>query len=335
MSSLPSWRFKCRRNRSVKITQLRYALMVAQEKNFSRAADLCHVSQPSLSVAIKNLEEELDVTLFERIKNSLKVTEEGNKVLSQIATAVSEVDRVKEIADGLRGELSGTLRLGAIYSVGPYIFPNLIPNVHQNAPKLTLLIEENFTSTLLEFLAHGRIDMALVALPFDHPGMSTIPLYKEPFVAAVPKGHAWEGRNDIGGDELADEKLLLLGKGHCFRDQVLEICEDPHSFEDSSKGVHNIIEGNSLETIRHMVAVGTGITVLPTSALENFLCKSEHTCPKSASKTVRYAYFKNPAPSRDIALAFRTSYPNMQIAEMLKETILANLPNGCFPLDPA
>lgn len=317
----------------MKITQMRYALMVAQEKSFSRAAELCHVSQPSLSVAIKNLEEELDITLFERFKNTLKVTEDGQKILSQIHKVLQETDRVQELADSLRGELSGTLRLGAIYSVGPYIFPNLIPQVHRAAPQLTLLIEENFTSTLLEYLAHGHIDMALVALPFDHPGMTTIPLYKEPFVAAVPKGHGWEGRHDIEGDELAGEKLLLLGKGHCFRDQVLEICKTSHNFEDSTNGVHNIIEGNSLETIRHMVAVGTGMTVLPTSALENFLCKSEHTCPKSASKTVRYAYFKDPAPSRTIALAFRTSYPNMQIVHMLRDTILSHLPNGCLALD--
>jgi LysR family hydrogen peroxide-inducible transcriptional activator len=307
--------------------------MVAREKNFSRAAELCHVSQPSLSVAIKNLEEELNITLFERIKNSLKVTPDGEKILSQAARALSEVDQIKDVADSLRGELTGTLRLGAIYSVGPYIFPNLIPQVHEAAPNITLLIEENFTSTLLEFLAHGQVDMALVALPFDHPGMTTIPLYTEPFVAAVPRGHSWEGRMDVEGDELAEEKLLLLGKGHCFRDQVLEICERSHTFEDSSKGVHSIIEGNSLETIRHMVAVGTGITVLPTSALENYLCQAELSCPKSYAKTVRYASFKEPAPARTIALAFRSSYPNKQIVEMLKDTILDHLPNGCEALD--
>jgi len=316
----------------MKLTQLNYALMVAREKNFSRAADMCNVSQPSLSVSIKNLEEELGITLFERIKNEIRVTEEGQKVLHQAQIALEEIDHIKEIAHACKGELSGTIRLAAIYSVGPYIFPLILPEIHKAAPNITLLIEENYTSTLLEYLAHGRIDAALVALPFDHPGMQTIPLYKEPFVTALPKGHAWENRLDMTGDELADEKLLLLGKGHCFREQVLEICQRPHSFEDDSQGVHSFIEGNSLETLRHMVAVGTGITVLPSSALENFLCKAESTCDQRSQQSLRYAHFKAPAPSRTIALAFRSSFSNMGALHMICDVIKAHKPNGCIDL---
>lgn len=314
----------------MKIAQLRYALMVAQEKSFSHAAEKCNVSQPSLSIAIKNLEEELDVTIFERMKNEIKITDNGREILYQANKAITEIEHIQEIANACHGELSGTFRLAAIYSVGPYIFPIIVPEIHACAPKLTLHIEENFTSVLLEYLAHGKIDAALVALPFDHPGMTTIPLYTEPFVAAVPANHPWEGRDDIDGDELADENLLLLGKGHCFREQVLEICQFPHSFEGNSNGVNNIIESNSLETIRHMVAVGTGITVLPTSALENFLCSAEKTCPIRSSLALRYASFKDPCPSRTIALAFRSSYPSTQIIDILKDTIQNNLPNKCI-----
>jgi LysR family hydrogen peroxide-inducible transcriptional activator len=303
--------------------------MVAKEKNFSHAAEKCNISQPSLSIAIKNLEEELDVKIFERIKNNVKITDNGQKILDQAQNTIVEMERIREIANAGRGGLVGSLRLAAIYSVGPYIFPIIVPNLHRSAPNLTLLIEENFTSTLLEYLAHGKIDVAIVALPFEQPGMTTVPLYKEPFVAAVPAGHPWEGRNDIDGDELAEEKLLLLGKGHCFREQVLEICKFPHSFDGTSNGVRNIIDGNSLETIRHMVAVGTGITVLPTSALENFLCLAANTCPKLSSQTLRYARFKDPCPSRTIALAFRTSYPNSKTIKLLKEVIQNNLPNQC------
>jgi len=316
----------------MKLTQLKYALMVAEEKSFSRAARLCNVSQPSLSTAIKNLEEELNVTIFDRGQNNVKITGDGNLILSQAQKAMREIDHIKEIAEATADQLSGTLRLGAIYSVGPYVFPNLIPKVHMNAPKLTLLIEENFTSTLLEYLAHGKVDMSLVALPFKHPGITTIPLYIEPFVAAVPADHAWVGRTDIEGDELENEKLLLLGKGHCFREQVLEICKTDHSFENTSKGVHNIIEGSSLETIRHMVAVGTGITVLPASSLENFLCSADLTCPKRSSQTLRYAFFKNPVPSRTIALAFRSSFQKKKTIDMLVETIQSQLPSGCLKL---
>ena len=313
----------------MKLTQLKYALSVAEEKNFSKAAQACNVSQPSLSVAVKNLESELNVTLFERIKNDVHLTNDGAKILKQAQIALNEIEQIKQIAQSTKGDLTGSFKLGAIYSVGPYIFPNLVPTIHDAAPEITLLVEENFTSVLLEYLSHAQVDAALVALPFEHPGMEIIPLYEEPFVAALPKDHVWARREDLCGDELADEKLLLLGRGHCFREQVLEICTSEHSFEDSTNGIHNIIEGNSLETIRHMVAVGTGITVLPTSSLENFLCSAQQTCPVKSSLAIRYAHFKDPVPSRTIALAYRSSFPNKQAIEMIVESVKKALPNGC------
>ena len=313
----------------MKLTQLKYALSVARENSFSRAAEACNVSQPSLSVAIKNLEEELNVTLFERFSHDVQQTREGEKILRQASLAMEEIERIKQIAESTKDELSGPFRIGAIYSVGPYIFPKLIPQIHNGAPDMTLLVEENFTHVLLEYLAQGKVDAALVALPFDHPGMETIPLYNEPFVAALPQGHEWEGRDDLCGDELVGRKLLLLGRGHCFREQVLEVCSEPHALEDDSDGLHNIIEGNSLETIRHMVAVGTGITVLPTSCLENFLCTAQQSCPMDHSQTVKYAYFKQPTPSRTIALAFRKSFPNTKAINAVVDAVGRALPNGC------
>jgi LysR family transcriptional regulator, hydrogen peroxide-inducible genes activator len=316
----------------MKFTQLKYALKVAQLKNFSKAAQECNVSQPSLSVAIKNLEEELNTPLFERFKNDIQLTSNGEKLIKQIRYALEEVDKVKLMAASMQGELTGSFKLGAIYSVGPYVFPNLVPAIHQLAPKMTLMVEENFTATLLSYLAHGQVDAALVALPFDHPGMNVIPLYEEPFVAAVPKGHPWEERDDLSGDELADQKLLLLGRGHCFREQVLEICQQDHSFEDSSDGIHNFIEGNSLETIRHMVAVGTGITVLPSSSLENFLCSAQNACPVKSSLALRYAHFKDPVPSRKIALAYRSTFASVDVINIIIKAVMNTLPYQCRAL---
>lgn len=316
----------------MKLAQIRYALAVARERSFSRAAQSCNVSQPSLSVAVKQLEDELGIPLFERFKSEIKITEAGLLVLEQAQKALDEIENIRQIANSSHDSLSGSLRFGAIYSVGPYLFPRLVPALHARAPELTLLVEENYTAGLSDRLKRGEVDAIIVALPFDEPGVEVEPVYDEPFVAAVPKGHRWEGRNDLKGDELAGEKLLLLGKGHCFREQVLEICQACHHLEDTSEGMHSIIEGSSLETIRHMVAVGTGITVLPASSVASFLCTSV-TCPERKSLTVKYVHFADPAPYRRIALAWRSSFPNPRAIEVILEALREAPPPGVSLLE--
>ena len=215
------------------LTELRYIVAVARERHFGRAAETCFVSQPTLSVAVKKLEDELGLTLFERGPGEVSVTPGGRKIVEQAQRVLEEASRIREIAAAGKDPLAGPLRLGAIYTIGPYLLPKLIPILRRNAPAMQLLIQENFTHRLADELRSGEVDVILVALPFETPGVMTRAVYDEPFMVAVPKGHPWEGRKRVTSEELTSESLLLLGEGHCFRDQVLEICHTVRSRERS------------------------------------------------------------------------------------------------------
>ena len=296
------------------LTELRYIVAVARERHFGRAAETCFVSQPTLSVAVKKLEEELGVTLFERGPAEVSVTPAGQRIVEQAQRVLEESARIKEIAAAGRDPLAGPLRLGAIYTIGPYLLPKLIPILRKSAPSMQLHIQENFTHRLAEMLKSGEVDVILVALPFEEPGITAQPVYDEPFVVAVPKGHPWEGRKRVSSEELTRESLLLLGEGHCFRDQVLDICHTVRSKDRSP--IARTVEGGSLETIRQMVAGGVGITVLPGTSVSS-----------SGSDLVRVVPFAKPVPTRRVGLAWRRSYPRPEAIEALRQGILAcNLP---------
>jgi LysR family transcriptional regulator, hydrogen peroxide-inducible genes activator len=290
------------------LTELRYVVAVARERHFGRAAEACFVSQPTLSVAVKKLEEELGVVLFERGPGEVTVTPPGQKIVEQAQRVLEEASRVRDVAAASRDPLAGPLRLGAIYTIGPYLLPKLIPILRRNAPAMQLHIQENFTHRLGEALKSGEVDVILIALPFVEPGIETAPVYDEPFFAAVPRDHPWAARKEITSRELRKESLLLLGEGHCFRDQVLEFCHASHA---------RAIEGGSLETIRQMVASGVGVTVLPSTSVN----------PGSGDPLIRVLSLK-PAPSRRVGLAWRRSFPRPEAIEVLRKSILAaNLPN--------
>jgi LysR family transcriptional regulator, hydrogen peroxide-inducible genes activator len=298
------------------LTELRYIVAVARERHFGRAAEACFVSQPTLSVAVKKLEEELGVTLFERGPGEVTVTPGGQSIVEQAQRVLEEASRIREIAAAGRDPLAGALRLGAIYTIGPYLLPKLIPILRRNAPAMQLLIQENFTHRLAESLKSGEVDVILIALPFAEPAIETRAVYDEPFMVAVPKGHPWEGRKRVTSDELTRESLLLLGEGHCFRDQVLDICTVVRSRDRSS--LSRTVEGGSLETIRQMVAGGVGITVLPATSV---------TGNPAPSDLIRILPFGKPVPSRRVALAWRKSFPRPEAIEVLRKSILAcNLP---------
>jgi LysR family hydrogen peroxide-inducible transcriptional activator len=292
----------------VTLTELRYIVAVARERHFGRAAEACFVSQPTLSVAVKKLEEELGVQLFERGPGEVSVTPPGHKIVEQAQRVLEEASRIKDLAAAGRDPLAGPLRLGAIYTIGPYLLPKLIPILRRNAPAMQLHIQENFTHRLSDALKSGEVDVILIALPFDEPGVATRAVYDEPFLVAVPKGHAWEGRKRVTSAELTRESLLLLGEGHCFRDQVLEFCQTSRT---------RAIEGGSLETIRQMVASGVGVTVLPSTSVN----------PGSATELIRIVPFARPVPTRRVGLAWRKSFPRPEAIEALRKSILAcNLP---------
>ncbi|MCG5512137.1 hydrogen peroxide-inducible genes activator [Ectothiorhodospira shaposhnikovii] len=295
------------------LTELRYIVAVARERHFGRAAEACHVSQPTLSVAVKKLEEELGVMLFERSKTEVSITPVGEEVVQQAQRILEEVDTLVDLARQGKDQLAGPLRLGAIHTVGPYLLPHLVPEVHRRAPQLPLIIEENYTSRLAEGLRQGDLDAIIVALPFEQPGVVTLPLYAEPFVAVLPADHPLARRQKLDIDELAEENLLLLGAGHCFREQVLRACPACHSAVTSGNRIQHSVEGSSLETIRHMVVTGMGVTILPCSAAG---------ADRYAQHLLAIRRFNDPVPERQVALAWRSSFPRPRAIEVIRQAIL-------------
>ena len=287
------------------LNELRYVVAVAHERSFGRAAARCFVSQPALSVAIQKLEEELGTLLFERGKSEITVTPVGARIVEQAQKVLEEAARVREIAAGGRNQLAGTLRLGVIYTVAPYLLPDLIPALHVRAPQMPLDIEENLTENLEAELKSGRIDAAIVALPFAPPGIAAEFLYEEPFQVVVPQSHKWAKRKSVHPDELAAENMILLNVGNCFRDQVLDACPE------LNRATSHLTRTNSLETVRNMVASGLGISVLPRDALT----------PRYHSRMVVSVPFAKPVPTRRIALAFRKSFPRPAAIEAIRDAV--------------
>ena len=286
------------------LNELKFIVALAKARNFRKAAEVCFVSQPALSLAVKKLEDELGVLLFERNRNDVTMTAVGELVIEQATRAIEEANRVKEIAKQGNDQLSGILKLGVIYSVGPYLLPEIIPILRKTAPEMPLIVEENLTSNLETQLRNGVIDVAIIALPFELPGVITMLLYEEEFVAVVPNSHEWATRLDVNVAELADEKVLLLNSGHCFSNQVLQACPSL-----SSNG--EVLQGNSLDTVRNMVASNLGITVLPISA----------TMSQYQNPLIKVIPFKKPVPTRRIALAWRKSYGRVQAVEEIAKAI--------------
>jgi len=296
----------------VTLTELRYVLAVVRQRHFGRAAESCHVAQPTLSVAIKKLEEELGVVLFERGGGGeVTVTPAGERVAEQAARIFELVDGIKDLAAGSRDDLAGSLRLGAIYTIAPYLLPSLIPILHHMAPQMPLILEENYTRVLTEKLRRGELDAMLIATPVEEAGILTLPLYDEPFLVALPVEHPLRKKKSIGSDELERENLLLLGTGHCFRDQVLQACP---ALNRSASGLAKTLESSSLETIRQMVASGVGVTVLPCTA----------TRAHDASEgMIAMRPFKGLAPSRQVAIAWRRNFPRPRAIEAIRQAVMA------------
>ena len=300
------------------LTELRYVVALSQERHFGNAARRCFVTQPTLSLALAKLEEELGLRLFERNKNEVIVTPAGEGIVEQARRVLDEAAKIPAMAKGRRDPLEGALRLGVIPTIGPYLLPSLIPALRRRAPRMPLAIEENFTGNLAPMLREGEIDCAIVALPFVVPGVETRALYEEPFRVVVPEGHPWAKKKRVRGDELVAEDLLVLNAGHCFREQVLEACPG-QSNTASPEGR----SGSSLETIRNMVASGLGVSVLPAMALE---------APFGTTKLVREIAFADPVPSRKVAIAWRASFARPEAVEAVAKAVAESRLAGVKPL---
>ena len=315
------------------LTELKYIVAVAREKHFGKGAEACHVSQPTLSVAIKKLEEELQVKLFERNANEITVTPLGEEIIRQAQSVLEQAENIREIARRGKDPLAGPLRLGVIYTIGPYLLPDLVRQMIANTPQMPLMLQENFTVKLLEELRNGEIDCAILAEPFPDTNLAIAPLYDEPFMAAVPSSHALAVRSGITAEEIKQETMLLLGNGHCFRDHVLEVCPEFARFSSNSDGIRKSFEGSSLETIKHMVAAGMGITLVPRLGVPKEAlaeqeaaqtgAKSKLKLPAEQPSFIKYLPFEGHIPSRRVVLAWRRSFTRYEAIAALRNAIYA------------
>ncbi|MGB1237527.1 MAG: hydrogen peroxide-inducible genes activator [Pseudomonadales bacterium] len=290
------------------LTELRYIVTLAKTQHFGRAAQACFVSQPTLSIAVKKLEEELNVAVFERTKNTVRPTDVGLKIIEQAKVVLQQSETIKELAMADADQLATPLKVGAIYTIGPYLFPKLVHQMRGLAPQMPLYIEENYTHKLREKLLNAELDAIVVALPFSEPDVVTRPLYDEEFLMLMEASHPWSERTCIAAQDLAQTELLLLGEGHCFRDQILNACS---SLQQAMNTQHKATEGSSIETIRMMVASGLGSSVIPKSAVY------AHTdMPMLVARP-----FSEPKPGRTVALAWRASFPRSKAIDCLVDAL--------------
>jgi LysR family hydrogen peroxide-inducible transcriptional activator len=300
------------------LTELKYIVAVARERHFGKAADACHVSQPTLSVAIKKLEEELDVKLFERSANEVSATPLGEEIIRHAQLVLEQAAEIKEIAKRGKDPLAGTLRLGLIYTIGPYLLPDLMRQIMKKAPQMPLMLQENFTVKLMEMLRAGEIDCAILAEPFPDVGLAT---------GALPMKHLLAKKKSITAEQLKNETMLLLGNGHCFRDHVLEVCPEFARFSSNAEGIRKSFEGSSLETIKHMVAAGMGVTLVPrlsvpAEALAETAKRKKHEDPDIAYLPIVDEAGGLP-PTRRVVLVWRKSFTRYEAIAALRNAIYA------------
>lgn len=248
------------------------------------------------------------------------MTHVGERVVEQAQRALEAIESVHQVAQSESDQLSRRLRIGAIYTIGPYIFPELIKNLRKRAPNLPLVVEENFTARLSEKLKAGELDVIIISLPYDEPNILTLPLYEEPFVVLLPAGHPLTKRRSLRPEQLEGESILMLGAGHCFRDQVVEACPACAAKSIGPGNAVFTVEGSSLETVRHMVASGMGVTVLPNSASGSSLYTKRQLAVRP---------FVKPSPSRQVALAWRASFPRPKVVDALRDAVAASSVGVC------
>ena len=297
------------------LTELRYLVALSETGHFRQAAEQCFVSQPTLSVAVKKLEEELGVPLFERARNHITATPIGQRVIDQARNVLREADNLMELAELGKDPLGSVLSVGAIYTLGPYLFPRLVKRLHEQVPKMPLYIEESYTASLRRKLADGELDAIFVALPFTEADVVTRDVFDEAFVVVLPQDHPLADKKAIKPTDIAKERVLLMGEGHCFRDQVLEACPGLQAAIGLAResGQANV-EGSSLETLKLMVASGMGITVLPQLAADS---------AQATDNSLVIRPFTKPVPTRTLAIAWRASYPRPEAIDALTRAVQA------------
>lgn len=274
------------------LRDLRYLVALADLRHFGKAADACHVSQPTLSTQLKKLEDELGVQLIERAPRKVMLTPVGSDIVVRARRVLADVEQMRETARRTADPEAGSVRLGLFPTLAPYLLPHVVPKISARFPRLELLLVEEKTEALLQQLRDGRLDAAILALPLHEDWLQIDRLFEEPFLLAVPHDHALAGHSGLKLAELSKQHLLLLEDGHCLRDQALAVCAM------AGAGEKDGFRATSLETLRQMVAAGVGITLLPLLAVKP---------PVPVSKNIELVPFRNPPPSRKLALVWRRS----------------------------
>jgi LysR family transcriptional regulator, hydrogen peroxide-inducible genes activator len=301
---------------SMTLTELSYVVALAQEQHFGRAAERCHVSQPTLSIAVKKLEEELDVTLFERGKNGVQITPLGERIVAMAGGVLNQAAMIRDVAAADREQLRGPLGLGTLPTIGPYLLPQFIPLLRQTAEQLSLYVEEGTQESLRFKLCNGELDAIVVVAPFSEPDVVTQPLFDEPFVLLMPADHRLANKSVIAAVDLDPAEVLLLGEGDPFRDQVLSAFPRLTPLPMVGAGARrNFSRGSTLETLRHMVASKLGVAILPQTAAEASLY---------APNLLVTRPFASPAPKRTLILAWRATFPRHKAIDVLRRAIQAS-----------
>ncbi|MBE9604780.1 LysR family transcriptional regulator [Acetobacteraceae bacterium H6797] len=294
------------------LRELQYLVALADHRNFRRAAEVCLVSQPTLSTQIRKLEEELGVTLFERSPRNVMLTPAGQDAVARARRIMHEVQHMKEAARRLRRPESGTVRLGVFPTLGPYLLPHVMPLIRERFPELELLLTEEKSDPLLERLREGKLDAVLLALPVHDAQLHCELLFEEPFFLAVPSRHELSRRDSLSMEELSQLNLMLLEDGHCLRDQALEVCHLSGAREKSE------FRATSLETLRQMVMSGVGLTLMPALAVHG---------AAPVPDSLHLLRFSDAQPSRKIALVWRKTSA-MEPLLMQLAGVLKSLPEG-------
>lgn len=291
------------------ITQLKYVLAVAEHQNFTKAAKKTFVTQPTLSMQIQKLEEELDIIIFDRTKKPIELTAIGKKIVQQAKNIVNESERMQDVVDQDKGFIGGVFKLGIIPTVMPTLLPMFLKSFTKKYPKIHLKIEEQTTDELIHKILEGNLDAAIAATPLKIEGIKERVLYYEPFVGYVPANHRLNSKNKIEVNDLDLEDLLLLEDGHCFRDNVLNLCKSSKTIKNDSFQ----LESGSFETLIKLSDEGLGMTLLP------YL----HTLDILDSQTKRLHYFIEPAPAREVSIIYNNSELKLQIINALNDVIVA------------
>ena len=291
------------------IRALMYFVKLAELKHFSKAANACFVSQPTLSTQIRKLEDELGVSLVERAPRHIMLTPIGEDIAHRAKHVLRDIEHIKDAARRSKDPETGTIKLGIFPTLAPYLLPHVIPNIRKQYPDLRLQLAEEKTEDILNMLDQGRLDAGLLALPIEEHGMELEILFEEPFVTAMPASHPLTEKKSIAIEDLEGEELLLLEEGHCLRQQALAVC--------ALAGAHERVDfhATSMETLRQMVATNAGVTLMPVLSVKP---------PVASTDNIALRPFISPAPSRTIALVWRSSSPLGGFLRKLAECLKLN-----------